>query len=310
MVQTREDRFRSIDTHRIAMMPGNALLCDSEDAGWAHAYLSHAREGAWRARLGSLSNPCIALNLAGTTRVSCRTADAGRREGVLTPRRFSIIPPDEESEWEISDGAEILLVYLRRETFDGVARAHDVDPARAAVLPRFCHADPFVEQLCLNMLATLREEQLFGAYSPIHADYLAHMLIAHLFREHSMAAQALRGGRIARGFSRPTTSGDAFRRVIDWIDAELDGPLTLDRMAARAGMHPLRFARSFRRAHGITPHRFVMDRRLERARQLIATSDMPIAQVALATGFSSQSHLTTAFTRAFGLSPGRYRRNG
>lgn len=301
--------LRSADTHRIAMMPGNALLRDSDGAGWSHAYLSHAREGAWRRQLGAIANPCIAFNLAGVTRVACRTDAMGRREGVLAPRRFSIIQPDIASEWEICDGAEILLVYLRRETWDGVARAHDLDPARCAALPRFCEADPFVEQLCLQMLATLRDDQRTGARSAIHADYLAHMLIAHLFRLHSSASGGLRGGPDMAA-AAPAAPDAAIRRAIDWIDAELENPLTLDRMAAAADMHPLRFARAFRRALGVPPHRFVVDRRLARARQLLTGSDLPIAEIALATGFSSQSHLTAAFTRAFGLSPGRYRRGG
>lgn len=307
---SRHSGFRSDDTHGIAMMPGNSLLMDSDRSGWTNLYLSHAREAAWHGRLKPVPDLCFAFNMAGKTWVSRRTSRCGREDALLAPRLFSVIPSDEESEWEIRDGAEILLVYLRRGLLDRVAEEHGADPSRCALAPRFCHSDPFVEQISLQMLTALREQHIFGANAALHADYLSFMLAAHFFREHSSLSDQCRQGKFASGIDRHSVGSPGLRRAVDLIEAELDQHLTLDQLAKAAGIGPIKLSQEFARHFGQTPYRFIMARRLERARQLLSSSRLPIAEIALATGFSSQSHLTSVFTRSVGVSPGRYRKSG
>lgn len=99
-------------------------------------------------------------------------------------------------------------------------------------------------------------------------------------------------------------------RIIDYIDANLASDIRLADLAAVAGLSVFHFARVFKLATGLSPYQFVHDRRLERSRSLLAHGKLEIAELALACGFSSQSHFTAAFTKAVGLSPGRYRRQG
>jgi AraC-like DNA-binding protein len=67
------------------------------------------------------------------------------------------------------------------------------------------------------------------------------------------------------------------------------------------------FAREFKRLTGFAPHQYVLGRRVERARALLARGERSITEVALTVGFSSQSHLTTAFRRVYGTTPAAYR---
>lgn len=98
------------------------------------------------------------------------------------------------------------------------------------------------------------------------------------------------------------------RRIDEFVHAHLHTDFGLEALArfARQSIH--HFIRSFRLTTGRTPHQYVLRRRVERAAELLATTGAPIATIAADTGFSSQTHLTHAFTRAFGLPPGRYRR--
>ena len=98
------------------------------------------------------------------------------------------------------------------------------------------------------------------------------------------------------------------RRVLDLIDGALDKDIGLADMARAAGLSPFHFARVFKLATGQTPYQYLAAQRLKRAIDYLAHSDLPLAQIALACGFAGQSHFTAAFTRAMGVSPGRYRR--
>jgi AraC family transcriptional regulator len=90
--------------------------------------------------------------------------------------------------------------------------------------------------------------------------------------------------------------------------AHLDQELTLEQLAAVAGLSAGHFLRAFKRATGQTPHRYLVERRLEQAQRLLAATADPIADIAYACGFSSQSHMTDRFTRELGIAPARYRR--
>lgn len=97
-------------------------------------------------------------------------------------------------------------------------------------------------------------------------------------------------------------------RVLDYIEANLCGPVSLDELAQVAGVSKLHFLRSFTRTIGITPHSFITERRLQRARTLLKRTDATIASIAYECGFSHQSHLGSLLNSQLGLTPGRYRK--
>lgn len=96
--------------------------------------------------------------------------------------------------------------------------------------------------------------------------------------------------------------------VVDYIEAEIEQDLRLAALARVAAMSPFHFARRFKETVGVSPHAYVLGRRVERARGMLRRSESSLAQVAAACGFSSQSHLTTAFQSVLGVTPYRYRR--
>ncbi|MFN6453016.1 MAG: SDR family NAD(P)-dependent oxidoreductase [Nostoc sp. EfeVER01] len=93
------------------------------------------------------------------------------------------------------------------------------------------------------------------------------------------------------------------RQAIDYIQAHLDQNLSLAEIAAAASISPTYFSRLFKRATGSSPHQYVIQQRVERAKVLLKTTDLAIASIALKVGFSSQSHLTQHFKRLTGVTP-------
>jgi len=96
--------------------------------------------------------------------------------------------------------------------------------------------------------------------------------------------------------------------VVDYIEGSIDEDLRLCQLANVAAMSVYHFARRFRETVGVSPHAYVLSRRLDRARGMLRHREITLAQVAAACGFSSQAHLTTTFLNAFGVTPGKYRR--
>jgi len=103
-------------------------------------------------------------------------------------------------------------------------------------------------------------------------------------------------------------SARALRRVCLFVEANLDRPLQLRDLAAAARLSRFHFARAFKAATRRTPRRFLLETRIDQAARLLRLTERPLAEVAFACGFSSQSRLTTAFRLATGWTPARFRR--
>jgi AraC-like DNA-binding protein len=97
-------------------------------------------------------------------------------------------------------------------------------------------------------------------------------------------------------------------RARDLVDGRYHEPLDLRALASEAGVSPRHFGRSFRGTFGETPHQYLLSRRLERARHLLRTSELSVAEVCLEVGFSSVGSFTSTFRRHTGCSPTEYRR--
>lgn len=181
-----------------------------------------------------------------------------------------------------------------------------------------------------GVIASLLESEGKGAdaLAPIvgrHLPRVAHLLslIESELRRPSLGSRLMIDG-LLRAIAGLLVSNDALpaadpaeriylsppklKRVIDFIETNLQDSIGLDDLARAAGLSANHFLRVFKLATGETPYHFLRARRLERARQLLSDNAMPLAELALECGFANQAHFTAAFSREVGISPGRYRR--
>jgi AraC family transcriptional regulator len=139
-----------------------------------------------------------------------------------------------------------------------------------------------------------------GASGTLYAESLAHALaVRFLFLGEHLPT---------RSHSTAMLPQRKLRNIQDFIERRLDTDLTLQELAAEIGYSRSHFLRIFRVTTGMTPHRYLLKRRVERARQLFERVEFSIAEVAIMCGFSSQAHLTLAFRKEFGVTPTEYRR--
>jgi len=104
-------------------------------------------------------------------------------------------------------------------------------------------------------------------------------------------------------------SSRAMRRVREHVEAHLSESMGLAELAAVAGVSVYHFAREFKHSAGVTPHRYLVMRRVERAQEMLVRTDLSLSEIALAAGFSDQSHLARHFRQMLGTSPGEFRRS-
>lgn len=159
----------------------------------------------------------------------------------------------------------------------------------------------FADSTILHLAQLFKAEILNGGLAgQIYTESLANVLAVHLLRNYSGA------------FSKPVLQPDAIEdlklaQVKDFIEAHLAEDLTIAQMATIAHLSQFHFARAFKAATGQSPHRYVTQRRIERAKLLLSVTRLAVAEVANRVGFSNQSHFTAQFRRITGMTPKVYR---
>ncbi|WP_439370338.1 helix-turn-helix domain-containing protein [Bradyrhizobium sp. PMVTL-01] len=98
------------------------------------------------------------------------------------------------------------------------------------------------------------------------------------------------------------------RRIREYVDAHIDQSISVKGLAEIASLSVCYFVRAFKKSVGITPHEYLMQRRVDLAMSLLSATEMPLAEIAAAAGFVDQSHCSRRFRRSVGMSPRDYRR--
>ncbi len=200
---------------------------------------------------------------------------------------------------DIRDPFHALVLHLPLKALGHVAdeaNAPHIDELRYG--PGIGMDDPIVQQLLSSFIPAMTKPE---EVCPVYVDYVALALAAHV-------AYAYGGIQLAQ---RPPVGGLApcqERRAKELLSANLDGEVPLNKLAAECGLSVHHFARAFRISTGVPPHRWLLQHRVERAKDLLRNSTMPLADVAVACGFADQSHFTRVFAARVGVSPGAWRR--
>jgi len=212
-------------------------------------------------------------------------------------------PPDfQEGQVDFARGMpEFLHIHLPLSQFSSSHFDNDTDEPSVDVLSFDSSIeDPLLAEIGFAVVSELKTETSAGG---LLVEALASSLAMRLLQRPPGASRT-------RFFPRRSHQGLDQRRlvrVLDFIDANLEGDLSLERMATIACLSRYHFARALRQAVGNSPHRYVSAKRLVRAKALLIHGDRPLVDIALALGFSSQANFTRAFKEATGEAPGHFR---
>ena len=243
----------------------------------------------------------ISIVLAGRTPVRWKEGGEVRRVVAVQPGIASILPVGfDETETEIVSPLESLFFFLAPSvTAASSLIDFDIDPSRVELVRVPAVLDPLLKEIATALHGVLSRpseptDRLFveGANS---------MLTALLIAKYSSIA-----GRPAPRL--PSLPYDKLKRVLDLVDCCFAEEIGLDDLAAEACLSPFHFSRLFQKATGLSPHRYVAERRVQEAKRKLAEGRLSLVEIALETGFGSQGNFNRIFRRHTGQTPGAFRR--
>jgi len=199
---------------------------------------------------------------------------------------MTLLPRGVPSEWSWNSACDRLDVIVPADVFG--------DGSQLDVMDRFVFRDAEIKAICHLLYRYLSSHP---EPERLYVESLILQLATLLLQRHSTASAASCALPIG-GLTRIQA-----RRTLDYIESNLNRALSLAELARIADRSLHHFARMFKQTFGMAPHRYVLERRVDRARQLLRTSDAPLADISLASGFCSQSHFTSTFRRMVGATP-------
>lgn len=221
-------------------------------------------------------------------------ADAPPRHLEVSPGQVHILPANVPFGVRLFGTAENIVVSLNHRLLSEVIGGHsslDIE-----LRSGFGLEDRLIQQL----VYALQDEAASPAPDNRYVQSLGAALAAHLVRKYASVGTA-------RPTHRRRVVKPGLAEVLDYIDQNIEGRLTLPKLAEVARLSVFAFVRSFKTRTGLPPHRYILHRRVERSKLLLADAALSIADVALRCGFGDQSAFTTTFRRLTWQTPSAYR---
>jgi AraC family transcriptional regulator len=244
-------------------------------------------------------NLVICLALKGSANINFRFGERWGRE-LVRPGMFApITPPHTMGEWQIDAPQQHLVVCLPEQALL-LAATDDACAATSADLGWLhekAFRDAFLYQLCLAVWDEARHNNPLG---PMFGD------CAHLALAAGLLRRADRRGTAERATRK--LHDRELKRIQVYIDERLDQQISLRDVAGVVDLSPQCFARALKETSGLSPHQFLIARRLDMAKRLLLDPARSVAEIAATVGFSDQAHMTATFSRVLGYTPGHWRR--
>lgn len=234
----------------------------------------------------------ISVTVGGNARMQWWTSARG--EACLYPRDGHVLinPAGEPHSSEWSGSWDCIGFYVPAELTASVAEQMHVP---CTVAPQYNSHDRAVYGVARSLLDEIDADPL-GCR--LYADSVAQFL----------AVRLVLGGNFKQPEASPhALSATQMRRLAEFIGARIDTNFSSADLAAEIDLSVFHFSRRFRATTGFTPYQYVIRERIGLARELLANTRLPIAEISSNTGFSSQSHLSAKFRKIVGVTPRRYR---
>ena len=277
-----------------SLQPSPQILLTSAGRGWSglDADFLHIPRGLLHVPGGEMHG--LGMHFGPAVNADCHCGGLRMRR-VQKPGDIDIVPAGMDGSWEDDAECSILLLSLQPSLLHQIAEELGRDPRKTELRPRLQVRDTRIEAIGWAIKADLEADT---PADPLYIDLLANALAVRLIET------ASGGSSLPESRSEPKLSARQLRVLTEFIENSLDQKLHLADLAKVAGVSVTRLKTQFRNSTGVPVHQYVIRRRVEYARALMATTAMPASEIAVAAGFSHQSHMASTMRRLLGQKPG------
>jgi AraC family transcriptional regulator len=277
----------------IALITPKPAILSSFDMSWDNIHFEYHCQPPFQTPSHCFAQHVISIQSAPHPIKFERSLEGSSWSGTFQQGSSFIVPENVEHTAHTFTETEFMVLSLQSSQVNPIAH-ESVDPDRVEVLPFFQeNFDPLIYGIGLGFK---REIESNGLYGRLYVDLLTTTLSVHLLHKYSARKTVLK--EYVNGLSKYK-----LRRLIDYIENHMADNLSLAELAGMAGMSQYYFSRLFKQSMGLTPHQYIIQCRVERAKTLLLRGDRSIADIAHTVGFSDQSHLTYHFKRLLGVTP-------
>jgi len=273
-------------------VPGE-LLHTSDRCGWKNLALRAYRYDGMEVQVPPLADFMLVAYQRGDTRMERRFEGRWTRTD-CRPGDLSLLTRSQASHWHWTAPIDVAHVYLPATVMTRVAADMLDKPIAEVRLHDLLRTqDATLSAIVQTMAREAGGDTIGGA---LYAEALGVQLAVHLLRHYASVdfIDHSADGQLSAALRR---------RLEEFVEARLDQPLSLEELAAVAGMGIWSFCKRFKASFQTSPHSYIVDRRLERARHLLAHSTLALKAVAAECGFADQAHLTRAMRARLGCTP-------
>jgi len=279
----------------VGLKPGPPREYVSQDFADYSLYTAEQHRSVWERHIHNCTQITVALSPA-QVRGEWQGAYGQIERREMNGDMAWIVPSGVPHVIHFDRPATLIHLYLSEAFFRNMVEGAP-SSVETSLIPSLLVRDPFLVELA----KTLYRESLDGSLSTLFTQSVATLTATHLLRSYSNrmpATASLKGGM---GPSRE-------RRVLAYIEEHLNESISLEDLAQVAEISPNYLIALFRQSMGMTPHKYVIQMRVERARALLKQKQLTLLEIAQHCGFLDQSQFTTVFRRYAGVAPGHFRR--
>lgn len=271
-------------------------VLSSATSGWENIRVEQYCLPASESPERELQRHTITIQLGQPLEMEWRLADGHQKSTQMNRGDLSVTPGEIPIQTRWHSTAELLLLKLSPTLIERAA-SESINTARIEIIPKWGIRDPQILHIGLALKAELEAECLSGR---LYGESLGLALAAHLLKRYSTSKKAIEEltGELSKR---------QLQQVIDYINDNLAAKITLAEIAALVKMSPYYFTRLFKQSTGLPPHQYLIQRRIEHAKFLLTQTQLPLVEVALRVGSSTQSNFTALFRKQVGITPKAYR---